>query len=462
VTATPHHPSTDRPDPAAAAELLENGLGRRAFVRAALAVGAAAAAGVATAAPASAAPAGRTRLPGEVLQPGTGPIDGEHYLPSVPEQVYWGYLPRVGDPAVLRVRSGSTVTIDTVSHEGILEDQGRDPVAWFGGKGVPRGQVLDDAVAIAREYDRHGRDFDADGPHVVTGPVYVEGAEPGDVLKIEPLTALPRVPYGVISSRHGKGALSSAFLTPEGELTAQEVMPPVSTDGRATGDPMRYGNVSTFTPLSNGRGGTPVATLPVGRNGAVSWPVSPFAGLMAVATVEDAGTLDDPLVNSIPPTLGGGNIDVNLLTVGSAFYVPVVAPGALFSVGDPHMSMGSGEVALTALEGSLRLTFRLTVCKKGSTKAPSVAYRYPFGETPDAWVPIGLSDPDGSRGGQGSDLDVANRRATLNALDFLQTDLGMDRATAYAYLSAAVDFTVSQVVDRTVGAHAVIPKSHFR
>ena len=456
MTATSQHPSTDRPDPAAAAELLENGLGRRAFVRAALAVG------VATAAPASAAPAGRTRLPGEVLQPGTGPIDGEHYLPSVPEQVYWGYLPRVGDPAVLRVRSGSTVTIDTVSHEGILEDQGRDPVAWFGSKGVPRGQVLDDAVAIAREYDRHGRDFDADGPHVVTGPVYVEGAEPGDVLKIEPLTALPRVPYGVISSRHGKGALSSAFLTPGGELTAQEVMPPVSTDGRATGDPMRYGNVSTFTPLGNGRGGTPVATLPVGRNGTVSWPVSPFAGLMAVATVEDAGTLDDPLVNSIPPTLGGGNIDVNLLTVGSAFYVPVVAPGALFSVGDPHMSMGSGEVALTALEGSLRLTFRLTVCKKGSTKAPSVAYRYPFGETPDAWVPIGLSDPDGSRGGQGSDLDVANRRATLNALDFLQTDLGMDRATAYAYLSAAVDFTVSQVVDRTVGAHAVIPKSHFR
>ncbi|SDY32840.1 Acetamidase/formamidase [Geodermatophilus africanus] len=470
MTHTPHHLPTGRPDPVAAAELLERGLGRRAFVRAALAVGAATAAGVATAAPASAAPTARTRLPGEVLQPGTGPIDGQHYLPSLPDQVYWGFLPRVGDPAVLRVRSGSTVTIDTVSHEGVLEDQGRDPVAWFGSKGVPREQVLDDAVAVAREYDRHPRDFDADGPHVVTGPVYVEGAEPGDVLKIEPLTALPRVPYGVISSRHGKGALSSGFRTPAGELTTEEVMPPVATDNRPTrpdgsrggGDPTRYGNVSTFTPLGSGRGGTPVATLPVGRNGRVSWPVSPFAGLMAVATVRDAATLNDPLVNSIPPTLGGGNIDVNLLTVGSAFYVPVVAPGALFSVGDPHMSMGSGEVALTALEGSLRLTFRLTVVPKGSGKAPSVAYRYPFGETPDAWVPIGLSDPDGSRGGQGIDLDVANRRATLNALDFLETDLGMDRVTAYAYLSAAVDFSVSQVVDRTVGAHAVIPKSHFR
>ena len=470
MTATPHHPPTDRPDPAAAAELLERGLGRRAFVRAALAAGAAAAAGVATAGPAAATPAGRTRLPGQVLQPGEGPIDGEVYLPSQVDQVYWGYLPRVGDAPVARVRSGRTITIDTVSHEGILEDQGRDPVAWFAGKGVPRDQVLDDAVTIARSYRRHDRDFDADGPHVVTGPVYVEGAAPGDVLKIEPLTALPRVPYGVISSRHGKGALSAGFLTPAGELAESEVMPPVATDGRpllpdgkrGTGDPTRYGNVSTFTPVSNGRGGTPVATLPVGSRGTVSWPVAPFAGLMAVATVEDAPTLDDPLVNSIPPTVGGGNIDVNLLTVGSAFYVPVVAEGALFSVGDPHMSMGSGEVALTALEGSLRLTFRLTVVKAGSTKAPSVAFRYPFGETPDAWVPIGLSDPDGSRGGQGSDLDVANRRAVLNALDFLQTDRGMDRAVAYAYLSAAVDFEVSQVVDRTVGVHAVIPKSHFR
>jgi acetamidase/formamidase len=172
--------------------------------------------------------------------------------------------------------------------------------------------------------------------------------------------------------------------------------------------------------------------------------------------------INDPLVNSIPPTVGGGNIDVKLLAVGSAFYLPVATPGALFSVGDPHMSMGNGEVALTALEGSLRLTFRLTVCRPGRGEAPSVAFRYPFGETPDAWVPIGLSDPDGARNEQVSDLDVASRRAVVNALDFLQNDLGMDRAVAYAYLSAAADFEVSQVVDRTVGVHGVIPKSHFR
>jgi len=448
------------PDPATAAAHLERGLGRRAFVQAALATGTVLAAGIATASPAAAAPVRRTRLPGHVLQPGTGPIDGDVYLPSLPDEVLWGYLPRATDAPVARVASGRTVTIDTVSHEGILEDQGRDPAEWFAGKGVPRDQVLDDAVAIATEYSRHARDFDADGPHVVTGPVYVEGAQPGDVLRIEPLSALPRVPYGVISSRHGKGALSVSFATAAGGISAAEVMP-TTPDGRATEDPLQYGNVSVFTPVRPGRGGGADAVLPVGTTGEVSWPIDPFAGLMSVATVADAAELNDPLVNSIPPTLGGGNIDVRLLNVGSAFYLPVVAPGALFSIGDPHMSMGNGEVALTALEGSLRLTFRLTVCRPGSGDAPSVAFRYPFGETADAWVPIGLSDPDGSRDGQVSDLDVASRRAVVNALDFLQHDLGMDRAVAYAYLSAAADFEVSQVVDRTVGVHGVIPKSHF-
>ncbi|MGY1848891.1 acetamidase/formamidase family protein [Blastococcus sp. SYSU DS1021] len=458
MTTTSHDRTT--PDPQEAAERLERGLGRRGFVQAALATGALLAAGAATAGPAAAAPAPRTRLPREVLQPGKGPIDGQVYLPSRPDEVRWGYLPRTTDTPVAHLRSGGTITIDTVSHEGILEDQGRDPVAWFGSKGVPRGEVLDDAVAIAAEYARHPRNFDADGPHVVTGPVHVDGARPGDVLKIELLTALPRVPYGVVSSRHGKGALSAAFAADPGDITAAEVMP-TTPDGRGTGDPLRYGNVSHFTPLAV-RGGVVRAALPRGPKGTVSWPVDPFAGLMAVATVGDATALNDPLVNSIPPTVGGGNIDVNLLGVGSAFYVPVVAAGALFSVGDPHMSMGSGEVALTALEGSLRLTFRLTVCRAGTSDAPSVAFRYPFGETPESWLPIGLSDPDGARFGQGSDLDVANRRAVVHALDFLQNDLGMDRAVAYAYLSAAVDFEVSQVVDRTVGVHGVIPKSHFR
>ena len=236
-------------------------------------------------------------------------------------------------------------------------------------------------------------------------------------------------------------------------------MPPVGTDGRGPGvDPQDYGNVSVFTPVERRRG-VVSGLMPVGTTGEVAFPLDPFMGLMGVAT--QPGGLTDPALNSIPPTLGGGNIDISLLGSGSAFYLPVFADGALFHVGDPHMAMGDGEVALTAMEGSLRATFRLTVCKPGSGDAPAVAFGYPFAETAEAWVPIGLSDPDGSVGGQVNDLDVAMRRAVVNALDFLVEELGMDRPVAYAYLSAAADFRVSQVVDRTVGVHGVITKSHF-
>jgi acetamidase/formamidase len=391
-----------------------------------------------------------------LLNPGQGDRTGDHYLSSLPDQVLWGYVPTVHAAPVLRMRSGETVTIDAVSHEGILEDQGRNPVEYFGSKGVAESDVLDDVKVIATEYNRTPRDFVKDGPHIVTGPVFVEGAEPGDVLKIETLEAVPRVPYGVVSSRHGKGALG---LTPErgapAGIALAEVMPPAATDGRARPDPTAWGDVSVFTPVEQGRG-----VMPVGDSASVRFPLNPFMGMMGVAFAQDQG-LTAPNANSIPPTLGGGNIDIKLLGVGSTFYLPVFAPGALFYVGDPHMAMGDGEVALTAMEGSLRGTFRLTVCKAGSGDAPSVAYRYPFAETAQAWIPIGLSDPDGGQGGQSSDLDVAMRRAVVNALDYLERDRGMDRATAYAYLSAAGDFVVSQVVDRTVGVHGQIYKEHF-
>jgi acetamidase/formamidase len=359
------------------------------------------------------------------------------------------------------MRSGETVTVDTLSHEGLLEDQGRDPAAYFKSHGVTADQVLDDAVAIARDYTRTTRNFDVDGPHVVTGPIHVEGAQPGDVLKIEILSLLPRVPYGVVSSRHGKGALArqAGGSAPTG-ITLDEVMPPVATDGRSTGDPERYGNVSVFTPVRRGDAGALNGVVPLGTSGEVAFPLKPHMGMMGVAFTS-ADALTAPALNSIPPTLGGGNIDINRLQQGSTLYLPVFSEGALFYTGDPHMAMGNGEVALTAMEGSLRTTFRLTVCRKGSGDAPSVAFHYPFAETADAWVAVGLSDPDGGLNGQINDLNIAMRRAVVNALDFLEHDLGMDRAVAYAYLSAAADFEVSQVVDRTVGVHGVIEKAHF-
>ncbi len=448
------------PQGQAAAEIVESGIGRRDLLRtAAVLGGAATVAGIPVAAEAT---PGRRARGGrlEILQPGTGRITGDHYLSAHLDEVLWGYVPALGATPVLEMRSGQTVTIDALSHEGILEDQGRDPEAYFTGQGVRRREVLDDAVAVAKEYDRTRRDFDVDGPHVVLGPIYVQGARKGDVLKVETLSAVPRVPYGVVSSRHGKGALpvQTGGTAPAG-ITLAEVMPPVATDGRATGDPTRYGNVSVFTPVESHRGD--LYGIMDRTSGSVKFPLNPFMGMMGVASAA-AEDLTAPQVNSIPPTLGGGNIDISLLGPGSTFYLPVFDDGALFYVGDPHLAMGDGEVALTAMEGSLRATFRLTVCKPGKRGVPSVAYGYLFAENAKSWIPIGLSDPNGIIDGQINDLDIAMRRAVVNALDFLQHDLGMERDVAYAHLSAAGDFVISQVVDRTVGVHGVISKSHFR
>ncbi len=388
-----------------AAEVLATGVGRRSFLRAVALLGAGSGVVACTAGTTTSGTAGSDTaaagLSGSVLQPGTGYLSADHYLASTPDEVLWGYVPTTSATPVARMRSGETITIDALSHEGLLEDQGRDPVAWFGGQGVARTDVLDDAIAIAQGYSRTPRNFDVDGPHIVTGPVFVEGAQPGDVLKIETLQAIPRVPYGVVSSRHGKGALARTKDggAPDG-ITLEEVMPPVATDGRATKNPQKYGNISTFTAVEDGMG--------VMRYGqaAVRFPLKPFLGIMGVAFATAPG-LTSPEANSVPPTLGGGNIDVSLLGPGSTFYLPVFAEGALFYVGDPHMAMGDGEVALTAMEGSLRGTFRLTVCKKGSGDAPSVAYHYPFAETPESCgyrsvCPTPMGSPGASRPTSGS------------------------------------------------------------
>jgi acetamidase/formamidase len=417
-----------------AARVLRDGLGRRGVLRAAAALGVVGAVGTPATASARAV---SNNGPMPILQPGTGPIKGA-YLRTTPETVRWGALPNRTAEPVLTVSSGSVITVDTVSHEGILEDQGRDPDAFFGDHGVRSDQVLTDARAIAGSSLVH--DFNADGPHVVTGPVAVRGAQPGDVLKIEVLELRPRVPYGVVSNRHGKGALPGEY--PESIENDPETRPYLN----------EFNNISVFTPVTR-KHGSLHGTMPAGR-GQVAFPLSPFMGIMGVAIDTEEK------VNSIPPTIAGGNMDINELGVGSILYLPVQVPGALFFTGDPHYAQGDGEVALTAMEASLRGTFRLSVVKPHG-KAPDVAFTYPFAETSDYWIPIGLSDPDGPVGGQHNSLDDAMKTAVRNALAFLHEELGMAKAVAYAYLSAAADFEVSQVVDRTTGIHALIRKADF-
>ncbi len=357
------------------------------------------------------------------------------YVPSTRATIKWGYLSNAADIPVLTVPSGSTVIFDTLSHEGLLEDQGRNPLQYFASKGIPANQVLKDAIAITQSDLPH--DFAKDGPHIITGPVAVDGAEPGDVLKVDILSVVPRVAYGVISNRHGKGALPGEF--PEG--------PKPEPDASAQA-PEKFHNVSVFTPIRRNRSGQWEGVMTNRQGETITFPATPFMGVMGVAA-----STDQP-VHSVPPGAYGGNIDVKDLGAGTTIYLPVFVPGANFYTGDPHMAQANGEVALTALEHSMRATFRFTLLKKGDRRIPSASgtLEKPFGETPHYWIAIGLNP----------DLDDAMKDAVREAIRFLSEVMEMDRAVAYAYLSAATDFNVSQVVDRTKGIHALIRKSDFR
>jgi acetamidase/formamidase len=358
--------------------------------------------------------------------------EGRYYVPTTPDTARWGSLPNAGAKPLLTVPSGSVVIFDTVSHEGVLEDQGKDPVKFFGKYGVKPEQVLKDAQAIAGSKLEH--DFVKDGPHVITGPVAIEGAKAGDVLLVEMVGLQPRVPYGVISNRHGKGALPGEFPQNKGPQP-----------GADAAHPDLFGNHFTFVPIRE-IGGKWYGIVKGTSGPEAHIPLRPFNGTMGVAP----NTQDKP--NSVPPGEYGGNLDINDLSVGAKLYIPIQVDGALFYAGDPHFVQGDGEVALTAIEGSLRSTYRLTVLKAGNKRLPMKApMKNPFAETKDYWIPVGLNQ----------NLDEAMKDATRQAVQFLNEKLGMDRATALAYLSAGADFQVTQVVDRVKGVNAIIRKSDF-
>lgn len=357
-----------------------------------------------------------TGLP--VLQPHRG---ADAYLPAEVGNTTWGRLPCEADEPRASVRPGDVITVDTLSHEGLLEDQGRDPAAFFARYGIAAPSVLADACDLAASDTAH--DFDADGPHVVTGPIAVRGARPGDLLAITVLDLVPRVPYGMVSARHGFGALPDELPVGPG---------PVITFATAHRDVHGLWGRMAVDPDDPGRG-------------AIRFPLRPFLGVMGVA-VPGA---ERP--HSVPPGRHGGNVDVSLLGVGATFYVPVQVDDALAYLGDPHFAQGDGEVALTAFEASLRATVRLDVIPGGASRRPGNGRVSPFAETAEHLVPIGL-DPD---------LDEAMRECVRCALDLLAADYGLDRHTAMAYLSAAGDFAVSQVVDSVKGVHGKIRKADF-
>lgn len=348
------------------------------------------------------------------VQPGS---DAADYLPCTPDTVLWGRLPCGADRPVHRVGDGGVLTVDTLSHEGLLPDQGGDPAAWFAAQGVPAGLVLDDAVAVAAEVHRD----DEDGPHLVTGPIAVAGAQPGDLLRIDVLRLQPRVPYGVVSNRHGRGALPGEY-------------------------PVGGATLSVLATL-DGVGDEAVGVLPRSADSAstVRFPVAPFLGIMGVAV---AGA-ERP--HSVPPGAHGGNLDIRLLVEGTSLLLPVQVPEALAYVGDPHFAQGDGEVALTAFEASLRATLRFEVVPRAEAVEQYGEVAGPLVVTPEYLVPTGLSE----------DLDEAVRHCVRAAIELLHARYGMDRSHALAYLSVATDFDISQVVDLVKGVHARIRIADF-
>ncbi len=323
--------------------------------------------------------------------------DGTLRIGSGPETVHWGYFSGASEPVAF-VRPGDTVTVDTVSHEGLVADQGA-PEAFFARYGIPREQVLADAVAIYAKVQHSGL-----GPHIVSGPIHVEGAEPGDVLAVHVIEATPRTPYGVNSMRTTKGGLPDEFT-----LNRSIVIPFDLDRGRAL-----------FSP-------------------GIEVPLAPFFGIMATGPARSLGR-----VSSVPPGAHGGNIDLKELTAGSTLYLPVHVPGALFMVGDGHAAQGDGEVDLTAIETSLTGTFRFELIKGRPLS-------WPRAETATHWIAIGLHES----------LDEAMKIAIRETVDFLADEKHLARADAYALASIAVDFEVTQVVDGVKGIHAMIPKAIF-
>ena len=286
---------------------------------------------------------------------------------------------------VLTINSGDIVTIETVTGPSSA-DVDRSGV-------VPPSAVPDYVRSIEREVTDRGP-----GPHTLTGPVFINGAVPGDVLELRILEIDLAVPYGFNTQRPYTGALPDEFPG-----FFQRVIP---ID--------RQAKTATVAP-------------------GVVVPTRPFFGVMGVAPLPSMGR-----ISSGPPGIHTGNIDNKDVAAGATLYMPVLAPGALFSVGDAHAAQGQGEVDLTAIETGLRGKFQFIVRK-------DMKITWPRAETPTHWIVMGLNP----------NLEEAMKIAVRETVAFLtQRFPKLSREEAYMIASVAVDYHVTQVVDGTKGIHA--------
>jgi acetamidase/formamidase len=313
-----------------------------------------------------------------------------HRLEATPATVAYGYY-WSDAPPVLRIDSGDIIDVDTLL---------TNTPTGLAKAGVPDDKIQESLKAIVNEVtgDRRGP-----GGHILTGPVYVEGAEPGDVLEVKILSIELPLDYG-------------------------------------------YNGCSGYLP-ENCETGVPVKIIRLDRKKmtaeflpGIVIPLKPFYGSIGLAPAPEMGR-----VSSNPPGRHAGNMDNRELVAGTTLYIPIFARGALFEIGDGHVAQGDGEVDQTAIETSLRGRLQLTVRK-------DMKLNWPRAETATDYISM-ATDPD---------LVIATKAAIQEMIDFLVAEKKLTRHHAYQLVSIAGNVAITQLVDKpNVGVHVKLPKSIF-
>lgn len=326
-----------------------------------------------------------------LMLPALAAAQQDHQLPATPQTVAWGYYWAQAAP-VLHVKSGDHVTVHTMitnSPTGLVR------------AGLDSSRVQQSLRDIYSGVTGPAR---GPGGHILTGPIYVEGADSGDVLEVRFLSIKPDIDYAYNSFGTRSGFIPEDF-----------------TAGKS-----RIIQLDTLTGLAHFADGIDI-------------PMRPFFGSVGVAPPAAMGR-----INSAPPGIHAGNLDNKDLVAGTTLFIPVWVPGALLEIGDGHAGQGNGEVDITAMETSLRGDIQVVVRK-------DLHLRWPRAETPTHWIVMGID----------SNLVTATKNAVRESIDFLVTTQHMTREDAYMLSSVAVDFDITELVDGTVGVHGLIPKSIF-
>lgn len=321
------------------------------------------------------------------------PVGASHTLMPTPRTIVWGGYDADAKPA-LRVASGDEVTIGAVSTCGArLLQPGKDT------------GTIEPAYRAIAGPNRDTTIRRGPGGHILTGPVYVEGAEAGDVLEVRIKAVEVDLPYACnsFSSRSG-------FLPEDFPNVAKTRIVPLDLKNM----------IGHFSDSAG-----------------IEIPLRPFFGSMGLAPASGR-------INSAPPSTHAGNLDNKELVAGTILYIPVKKAGALFQAGDGHAAQGDGEVDITALETALRGRFQLIVRK-------DMKLTWPRGETRTHWIAMGTD----------SNLTVATKTAVRQAIVLLGDVKGMTREDAYMLVSTGCDVRVTQLVDGTMGVHVMIPKALF-